>query len=226
MLKDSLRTNFLSIMQVKKLETSLYHHLNEFLAQKSFFLLPEYQQFRCNTPIGFQNMIISFSKSANEVWVEVNIGVRVNLVEDFAQQFLDVPTEYRQHANTIITSIGRLNDIKYLRYKIENEEDVIACYEAIRDFMLERGFDFLNHSSRLNNLDFLLNEKPHKTSKYLYNQTHRCFKGIIVAKLNNNPLFFELIDKYQQVLEKLRVSEVEMDRYMKLVNFLLYLSLN
>lgn len=213
-------------MQVKNLESSLYHHLIRYLSQQSFVLLPEYKQFRRNTDIGFQNIIISTTTYSKELWVEVNIGVRVNLVEDFAQQFLDVPIEYRQHANTIIASIGKISDIKYLRYKIENEEDIKICYEAIKDFMQERGFSFLDHASRLANLDKLLNEKPHKTSKYLYNQTHRCFKGIIVAKLNHNPLFFELIDKYQQVLEKLKVSEAEMDKYMKLVNFLLYLSLN
>lgn len=213
-------------MQLKNLETSLYQQLKEYFSLHAFKLLPEYKQFRKDTDIGFQNIIISVTKYDKEIIVEVNIGVRVNLVEDFAQQFLDVPIEYRQHANTIITSIGKLSNTKYLRYKIENEEDVNTCYEAIRDFMHEQGFAFLDYACRLANLDVLLNEKPHKASTHVYNQTHRCFKGIIVAKLNNNPLFFELIDKHQQALEKLKVGEVEMEKYMKLVNFLLYLSLN
>jgi hypothetical protein len=213
-------------MQVKNLETSLYHHLNHYLVIKNFYWIPESKQFRKQTERGFQNIILSCSSYADEMWVEVNMGVRVDLVEDFAQQFLDVPIEYRKHANTIITSIGRLSDTKYLRYKITHEEDVEVCYEAIKDFMQERGFEFLEYASHLKNLDKMLNEQPSKASNYLYNQTHRCFKAIIVAKLNNNPHFFELIDTYQQVLERLQVGEKEIDRYLKLVNFLLYLSLN
>ncbi len=213
-------------MPVKNLEISLYHSLNQYLVEKSFHWLSESKQFRKQTEKGFQNIILSSSNYEDQMWVEVNIGVRVDLVEDFAQQFLDVPLEYRKHANTIITSIGRLNDTKYLRYKIAHEEDVEVCYEAIRDFMQESGFEFLEYAAHLKNLDTMLNEKPAKVSKYVYNQTHRCFKAIIVAKLNNNPHFFELIDQYQQMLEKLQVGEREIDRYMKLVNFLLYLSLN
>jgi hypothetical protein len=213
-------------MSLKSLEISLYNHLNHFLAKKSFILLPDYKQFRKETDTGFQNLILSSSRYADELWIEVNIGVRVNMVEDFAQQFLDIPIEYRQHANTLITSFGRLSDTKYLRYKIVNQEDVEICFEAIKDFMHDRGLEFLDYASHIKNLDTIFNEKPHKPNKYLYNQTHRCFKGIIIAKITDNPQFLTLLDQYQSALERMQTSDREMENYMKLVNFLLYLSLN
>ena len=213
-------------MQLKSLEISLYNHLTHFLSKRSFALLADYKQFRKETSTGFQNVIISSSRYAEELWIEVNLGVRVDMIEDLAQQFLDIPTEYRQHANTLITSFGRLSDTKYLRYKIVNQEDVEICFEAIKDFMNDRGFEFLEYASHIKNLDFIFNEKPHKPSKYLYNQTHRCFKGVIIAKITDNPEFLKLLDQYQSVLERMQTSDREMENYMRLVNFLLYLSLN
>lgn len=213
-------------MQLKSLEISLYNHLGNFLSKKQFTLLPDYKQFRRSTDTGFQNLIVSSSRYADELWIEVNIGVRVDMVEDFAQQFLDIPIEYRQHANTLITSFGRLSDTKYLRYKIVNQEDVEICFEAIKDFMNDRGFEFLDYTSHLKNLDVIFNEKPHKPSKFLYNQTHRCFKGLIIAKITDNPHFLKLLDQYQATLERMQTSDREMENFMKLVNFLLYLSLN
>ncbi|MCU0389926.1 MAG: hypothetical protein MUE81_02305 [Thermoflexibacter sp.] len=189
-------------------------------------MIPELFQFRRLNETGFQNIILTSTRYEAEIWVEVNIGVRIDMVENLAQQFLDVIPEYRQHANTIITSIGRLSDTKYLRYKIANEEDVTFSAQTIKDFMKERGFDFLEHASHIKELDKLFNEKPHQSLKYVYNQVHRCFKAVIIAKYNNNPQFFKLLDQYQTQLERLKVPDTILENYIKLANYLVYLSIN
>jgi hypothetical protein len=213
-------------MTLTELETSLYEHLNQFLAKRNFCLMPELYQFRKPTETGFQNLILTTTRYESELWVEVNIGVRIDTVENLAQQFLDVTPEYRKHANTLIISIGKLSDTKYLRYKIANQEDVFLTVQAIKDFMKGRGFDFLEHNSYIRHLDCLFNEKPHQPLKYVYNQIHRCFKGAILAKYNNNPHFFKLLDQYQLQLEKLRPATLIMENYIKLANYLVYLSIN
>jgi hypothetical protein len=213
-------------MTLTELETNLYHLLNQNFSKKGFYLIPELFQFRRLNETGFQNIILTSTRYEAEIWVEVNIGVRIDMVENLAQQFLDVIPEYRQHANTIITSIGRLSDTKYLRYKIANEEDVTFSAQTIKDFMKERGFDFLEYASHIKELDKLFNEKPHQSLKYVYNQVHRCFKAVIIAKYNNNPQFFKLLDQYQTQLERLKVPDTILENYVKLANYLVYLSIN
>ncbi|MCS7019220.1 MAG: hypothetical protein RMJ87_13025 [Cytophagales bacterium] len=205
----------------KQAEAYTFLALEPHLSEQSFVMLPALKQFRKTTSTGFQNIILSFS-GRNETFLEVNIGVRHHAVEEIAQQFLDNLPEFRQEANTLVVSIGKLADTKYFRYKINCQDDIQHCAQQIMDFMHERGFHFLNESGSLANLNKIFNEHPQLPVKYLYNQIHRCFKGIIVARMCHHPQFVPLVETYFEVLQRLGAPERTLMEYDRLANYLLH----
>ncbi|MEZ4905435.1 MAG: hypothetical protein R2822_28565 [Spirosomataceae bacterium] len=49
----------------------------------------------------------------------------------------------------MIISTGNYNDVKYFRYKIQNDDDLAATCESIKDFMTSQGLGFLNGVTNL-----------------------------------------------------------------------------
>jgi len=213
-------------MSIKTTEAKLYYALYDFFEKEGFSLLMDKKQFRVNTAAGFKNIIFLVSDYEDGAWLEVHIGCRNEQVEQTAQQFLNVNSmDFRPDANTLIISTGQYNDVKYFRYKIKDEDDLVATCESVKDFLMELGFDFLNTIAHLADVDRLLNSEPLKPCKYLYNQVHRCFKGLIAAKFNDNPRYQYIEETYRKYLAKF-ANEIECSNYERLVVYLKYYGSN
>lgn len=79
---------------------------------------------------------------------------------------------------------------------------------------------FLNNGN-VPTVDKLINTKPNEYKVHTQNDNHRIIKGIIAAKLNNNPSLNELIDiYYEQLLERDMLSNTkkEMSRLRDLLS--------
>lgn len=212
-------------------ETELYEKMGEFFARHGFAPMPEKKQFRKVTETGFQNVIFSATTYEKEIWLEVNFGLRHERVEQVAQQFLGNLEEFQADANTLVVSIGKFNDAQYFRYKIGHEDrarqsDLDETCLEIQEFLVERGFDFLNRNDSLAALHVIYNAEPTKPCKFLYNQVHRGFKGLITARLLYSDDFLGLADLYRNQLVRLGASFHELHQYERLLSFLLYHSVN
>lgn len=184
-------------MTLTPFETSLHQHLTPFFRAREYVLLPERKQYRRLTDSEFQNVILSPAYYGDEIMLEVNFGCRN---EQIAQQFLNNLVDYRPDANTVLISIGKFNGLHYFRHKIQSDDELRATCSQVEDFFLNQGFNFFQMAGALTALDQLLNEHPSQPCRYVYNQTHRCYKGLIAARLNHNPQFHELIDSYRHLL--------------------------
>ncbi|MEA5257380.1 hypothetical protein VB264_06270 [Arcicella aquatica] len=213
-------------MPVKPFETTLYEKLKPFFSMHNFELLADKKQFRKITPTGFQNVIFTATSYDNETWLEVNIGCRNNQVEQIAQQFLGNTRDFWSDSNTLVISIGKFNDAKYFRYKILNENDLDDVCEIVKEFLEQRGFHFMNESDSLPALNNIFNLHLSKPCKYLYNQLHRSYKGIITAKLTHDKHFLDLSNKHRDILMSNGSSPDELLTYERLLSFLLYHSVN
>ncbi|SDM21123.1 hypothetical protein SAMN04488090_2843 [Siphonobacter aquaeclarae] len=207
-------------------ETELYEKLSVFFAERGFELLPDRKQFRKSTGTGFHNVIFSASYRTNEVWLEVSIGLRHQEIEFLAQQFLDNAEEFRDDANTLVVSVGKFNDDKYFKYRIQSPEDLDDACEQIKEFLLQQGFGFMARYETLSSLNQLFNTEPTKPCKFVYNQVHRSFKGVIAARFVNNERFLRLIDLHRVQVAKNGASVDEQQSFERLLSFLLYHSLN
>jgi hypothetical protein len=213
-------------MNSQAFERRLHANLAHFFDAYEFELLASKKQFRRPLPNGFQNVILSHQVLGNECWVEVNIGTRLHAIEHFAQQFLDNLPGYRADANTVVVSIGKLSDNKYFRYQVRSDSDLSDLCEAVADFMAERGFAFLEGMSTVPDLDRAFNARPREAFKYVYNQTHRCFKGLVAAKLHHNPQFEQLAEIYAGYLARTGAKPDLAASFHRMADFLRHYSPN
>jgi hypothetical protein len=158
--------------------------------------------------------------------LEVNFGIRNNQIEQIAQQYLGNTRDFWGESNTIVVSIGKYNDAKYFRYKIMTEPDIEDVCDIVKDFLTLEGFPFLKASDNLLALNDIFNKQPQKPSKYVYNQVHRSFKGIINAKLVHEENFLDLTDKHRENLIRIGATHEELLTFERLLSFLLYHSPN
>ncbi|GAB3508757.1 hypothetical protein GCM10027341_44950 [Spirosoma knui] len=207
-------------------ETTLYQHLTPFFARHQYVLLPDKRQYRRPLETGFQNVILSPSFYSDETMLEVNFGCRNHQIEQIAQQFLNNMADYRPDANTLIISIGKYSGLDYFRYKLHTTDELLNACAEIEAFFTEQGFEFLNRASSLATLDQLLNDHPSQPCRYVYNQTHRCYKGLIAARLNHNPHFDGLIDSYRHLLVRQTQNPHEQLHFERLIAYLQHYSAN
>ncbi len=212
-------------MILSKFEVKFYQQLEEFFQGHDFNLHLDYKQFRKATQNGFQNVIFSISETQKEFWIEVNFGIRYEFIEQLAQQFLNNTRGNRSSANTLVISFGKFQNLKYFRFKVTDEDELYKILEEIKNFFKNRGFRFLEEAAGLEKIDDLLNDMPTKPCRYLYNQVHRCFKGVIAAKLTDNHSFTTITNIYRHFLLK-NGSDEELLNYERLVSFLHFYSPN
>ena len=213
-------------MTITPFETKLYGCLTPFFAQHGYELLPEKKQFRQETANGFQNVVLSSVPYPDDTMLEVNFGCRNDQVEQIAQQFLNNLAEFRSDANTFLLSIGRFSGFQYFRYKIHSEDELAHVCSQIELFFEQQGFGFMKKASDLAVIDQLLNDQPDQPCRYVYNQTHRCYKGLIAARLNHNPYFDRLVDAYRHALIRLTQNAHEQRYFERLISFLNHYSAN
>ncbi|WP_026994015.1 hypothetical protein [Flectobacillus major] len=213
-------------MSTKPFEITLYEKLHDFFYGHDFILMADKKQFRKFTPSGFLNVIFTATTYEGETWLEVNFGCRHEQIEQIAQQFLGNTRDYWPDANTLVISIGKFNNAKYFRYKIIEEHDLDDICEEIKEFLNTQGFVFLTENNNLNAIHHIFNDLPNKTCKYVYNQTHRCFKGMIAAKLINSDKFLEIAEKHRKYMVISGAPEDDFITYERLMSFLLYISNN
>jgi hypothetical protein len=213
-------------MLVKPFESDIYENLRSFFDLQGYVLMPDKKQFRKVTDTGFHNVIFTTTAYENEVWLEVNLGCRNHQLEQIAQQFLGNTRDFWADSNSLVISIGKFNNAKYFRYKMASASDVLDVCEEVKDFLLTQGFEFLNNSDSLPVLHEIYNKTPTKPCKFLYNQVHRSFKGIITAKLIYSDNFLDLADTHRDNLMRIGASDEELITFERLLSYLLYMSVN
>lgn len=213
-------------MTLTPFETDLYEQLTPFFSRYGYALLPEKKQYRLATNAGFQNVLFSPAYYHDETVLTVNFGCRNEQVEQIAQQFLTNLSGYQADANTLVVSIGKFSGQLYTRYIIGSTDELSGVCQRIQHFFVDSGFPFLEESGSLPALDQLLNQYPDEPCRYIYNQVHRSYKGLIVAYLNHNPHTQKLTDIYRRQLIRETQNPHSQFHFERLVNFLSHYSAN
>lgn len=111
------------------------------------------------------------------------------------------------------------NEINY-RYKIQTLEDIKEWGKIVRKFYDEYAIPFFEKYNSVDAIDKLLNENPTEKVIYLDDLGWRIIKGLIAAKLNNNPKYNELQDYYKSEVESKFQGYFMYEKCMKTIEFL------
>lgn len=110
-------------------------------------------------------------------------------------------------------------DINY-RFKIASLNDVKEWSTIAKKFYNEFAVPFFEKYKSVDAIDKLLNEKPSKKVIYCDDWGWRIIKGLISAKLNNNPKYNELRDYYRSEVESKFQGYFMYEKCMKAITFL------
>ncbi|SOD81830.1 hypothetical protein [Spirosoma fluviale] len=207
-------------MTFTSFETILYQHLTPFFERQGFVLLPDKKQYRRTTSTGFQTVMLLFGLYNDETILDVTLGCRSEQIEQIAQQFLRNQVMSHQDAITLTVSINQFSDFQFVRFRIHNGEELVDACWKIEQFFQTSGFAFLTSSCTLPVLDRLLNENPAHPCRYVYNQLHRYYKGLIAAHLTRNAQFNNLIERYRNLLGKQTQNPYEQIQFERLIAYL------
>jgi hypothetical protein len=185
----------------------------------NYVAIPQLKQFRRAYEEGYQSVVLS-SAGQHPVEVEVFLGVRVDLVEDLAYQFTMGLNEYGPYSTTLLVAAKKVAERTELRYELYQESDIHRVGNNIEEFMLTYGYTFLDQYSSISVLDQLYNGNPEQKANYITNEYHRALRGIILARLVQSQSWSELAQIYRRKLEKKGTPEVQLNKYLRLVEFL------
>lgn len=122
--------------------------------------------------------------------------------------------------DTLTTGISSyFNEINY-RYKIKTEEDIKEWGKIVRMFYEEYAVPFFEKYNSVDSIDKLLNDNPTEKVIYLDDLGWRIIKGLIAAKLNNNPKYNELRDYYKSEVESKFQGYFMYEKCLKTITFL------
>jgi hypothetical protein len=110
-------------------------------------------------------------------------------------------------------------DINY-RFKIASLNDVKEWSTIAKKFYHEFAVPFFEKYKSVDAIDKLLNEKPSEKVIYCDDLGWRIIKGLISAKLNNNPKYNELRDYYRSEVESKFQGYFIYEKCMKAIDFL------
>ncbi len=175
---------------------------------------------------GFKSCFFGITEHQSTFWIELSLGVRIHVVEQLANPYTLTLKDYYNDTHTILTSYGRMMGNNYFRFQVNNLDHLEDACKEMTHFLHTAGFPFLIANDSIYQIDQLINAYPERPSKFIYNQSHRCIKGIIVAKMCQNPHFNTLVKAYKFILEKDSLADKMRDNYMKLVQHLYMISLN
>ncbi|MEZ4888884.1 MAG: hypothetical protein R3E32_29425 [Chitinophagales bacterium] len=187
---------------------------------------PKYLQFKKEFQGGFQDCIFTILENEQTFWIELSVGVRIDIVEKLANQFTLTLKDYHEESHTILSTYGRIMGQPYFRFKVENQAELVEACKKIQDFLKEIAFDFMEDNSQISAIDKLINRYPEKPSRFIFNESHRCIKGVIIAQMAHNPQLPTLIQAYHIVLQRHSLRDKMMPQYEKLVEYLSAFSVN
>ncbi len=207
-------------------KTAFFESMAPFFEVHGFQFMPLLNQFRKESDSGFGNLIITPTLYSDIILFEVTFGSRINLVEQTIEPYINGLKGFKEERNTAITSLGKYKGKKYLRLKAVNRQEIKEVIRSLTGFFKEEGFAFLEQLKKIEVLDWLFNDKPEKESAVAFSHELRCFRGITLATLNQNPRWVSINQSYLTLMERHRTPGIVMSNYKRLVEFLSTSGLN
>jgi len=121
---------------------------------------------------------------------------------------------------TLSLSISNyFNEVNY-RYKIKTENDIKEWMDIVQKFFTEFAQPFFKKYQTVADIDFLLNTNPKERVPELDNLGQHIIKGLISAKLNDNPNYEELKSFYKNEVETKFREHFMYDNCKKVIDYL------
>jgi len=204
---------------LRRLYGKLYSELAIELKELNYATISSKRQFRRTNKNGYYSIILS-AAGQQPIEIEIFLGIRIDMVEDLVYQFTNGLKEYGPYSTTLIVPTRKISSESQYYYSLATEKDIPNILHKIIHFLNGQGFPFLAEYGNVRALNELYNQYPEQKLTYITNEFHRALRGIVLAKLAQQPQWKKLVDQYRAKLQKRGLPEVQMQSYERLVRFL------
>lgn len=176
-----------------------------------FILLKEFTTFRIG--YGVANYIDEFTTGCY-------LGIGVLPIQKIFYKIEDIKEVSDNYGSTIASGTSHyFNELNY-DYRIKTIENVKEWGVIVRKFYEEYAVPFFEKYNTIDAIDKLVNTNPSERVIYCDDLGWRIIKGLIAAKLNNNPKYNELKDYYKNEVETKFQGYFMYPKCMKVIEFL------
>ncbi|MEN2282067.1 hypothetical protein AAGF08_08005 [Algoriphagus sp. SE2] len=126
------------------LKTKVAKLHTEFFKDHGFTLNPSLNQFEKDFPNGKQVISIQIIDCKNEKYLEYQLGVYINVVEELIKQYTSTICGYKAQSITLAQTPDKLGSTYPKEIKISNIEELPSLINSIKIFFLETGFKWLD----------------------------------------------------------------------------------
>jgi hypothetical protein len=184
----------------KKLSASIMHHLDGAIYKIGSGF--DHVRFERKTPSGKSVIYVSITRRGDAYWVSLYLTLFQAQVECVHCLALGLPRTSYNIRGTLIGGVDykRAPTLQYHSLTTEAEIE-LWCAEASH-YIKNYGNIWFQQAETLDALNTLFNSAPENPVDGMAYLLSRAEKGIIIAKLNNNPKLKQLIESYRILLKE------------------------
>lgn len=203
-----------------------YQTLSPFFEANGYKWHPDTQQFRQTNETGFKNIILSPLPVGDEIHFDIQFGTRFDIVEKTLHSFISTSSTYALESNTALIKLNQFSKGHINFFRASSEPEVTEVIAAIHQFFTIKGFDYIDRLSDIHHVEDLFNGHPNLPVKLNSNPVYRCFRGITLARMVENPRWNDIHKAYLHYMEANKTPPHLVQAYMRLIEYLNAFGLN
>ena len=213
-------------LKSKQIKELIFYGLMDLFLKEGFIYKKTHNQFeKIQTDYSFIFNFLMTSWS-NHFSIDIRLYVSQKEIESIYESIIG-----KSHKLTIGNTIDRIyaspNGREVingnLTINLYSDEDIEAAVESLEKYYTSIAKNYFNKYQTLKSIDDIINNPPFEYSpgNVGSNFDERCMKGLIVARLVNNPSYENLVKIYDEAIKK-TMNEESIANYHKVREFLMY----
>jgi hypothetical protein len=194
----------------------------DFLADFGFKLDKRSLHYVKEIPKGKQMIFFHHTHHGEVSYLEYHLGIRLDEVENIVHRFLPSLGDYKERSITLVETLDRIDKEMPRRFLVENDSEINDVIKTLENFLVKKGFRFLDTYSDGNNLENYFNRdtsQPIATQNF----TYRSARGMTLCMLFNPSEYGKTKKKYLDMLNEKQVTPFTLASFINLIDYLEHL---
>ncbi|WP_297337381.1 hypothetical protein [Algoriphagus sp.] len=171
------------------------------------------------TSFGRQVIFIHYTQYDKLAYLEYNLAVRIDQVEEMIHPFLPTLRDYADRSLTLVQSIHHLEENLPTRFQLGPSLSLSEVLPSVEDFFVKKGFAWLDKFSNPQTLQhefYSLRKEGFKSQNY----TYHVFRSTALTKLFAFENYGELRTFFLSHLEHRGITPITLSSYLQFLNHL------
>ncbi|WP_291784795.1 hypothetical protein [Cecembia sp.] len=191
----------------------------DFLADFGFSLDNRSLYYVKKTLQGRQMVFFHHTQHEEVSYLEYHLGIRIEKVEQIVHRFLPSLGDYKERSISLVETMDNIDDKMPRRFLVENDLEIDQVIRMVEEFLVKKGFKFLDKYASGKALEKYFNEDP-SSPIVTQNFTYKSARGITLCKLFNPENYEKTKKLYLNMLNEKQVTPFTLASFINLLDYL------